>query len=204
MTSASPVLVPREDPVGKIVFVVVALAFGLICFVALLTLLSAVLRGPTRSCRESLEQFPLQVLVTGIVGYAALGALTWHFLSGAFIKRLLETEIVPSWLAAGTAIAVVLVVVTFAGATGTIALIGDRLAQLHGGSLSGLRRTALATLIAVLAGWFPVIGWFVVTPALLLLSFGAAAVSLWRFARNRVRKPVTAEHQEAELEPVSR
>jgi hypothetical protein len=210
MTSASPVLVPREDPVGKIIFAVVALAFGLICFVALMTLLCAVLRGPSRSCRECLQQLPLQVLVTGVVGYGALGALAWHLLSGAFIKRLLETEIVPSWLAGGSVVVALLVLLTFIGATGTVALIGERLGQLHGGSLSGLRQTALATLMAVLAGWFPVIGWFVVTPALLLLSFGASVVAGWRTARGRRRKRAGAnaeaveDAQDPELEPIGR
>ena len=199
MTSASPVLVPREDPVGKIVFVVVALTFGLICFVALLTLLTAVLRGPTRGCRASLEELPLRVLIVGLVGYGVLGALAWHLLSGAFIKRLLTTEIVPSWFAGGVTVVVALVVITLVGASGTVAFIGDRLAELHGGTMSGIRRTALATLLAVLAGWFPLFGWFVVTPALLLFSFGAAIVALFRAVRGGHGRPPAAENEDGDV-----
>lgn len=182
MTAASPVLVPREDPIGKIVFAVVALAFGLICFVALLTLLAAALREPTSRCRAALEEAPLRALLTGLAGYALLGSLAWYLVSGAFIKRLLETEIVVSWLVAGSAVVALILVVSLLGAAGTVTALGDRLAELHGRPLSGLRRVTLATVIAVLAAWFPVVGWFVVAPGLLLMSFGAAVWGLpkWR------------------------
>ena len=185
LSSASPVLIPREDPIGKVVFAVIALGFGLVCFVALITLFAAVLRGPTERCRASLRDAPLQAFVAGLLGYAVLSGMAWYLLSGAFIKRILETEIVPSWLASGISVVAVLVVVTFIGAAGTVSLLGERLAALQGEPMPGLRRTALATLVAVLAGWFPVIGWFVVTPALLLFSFGAACVGLWRRIRGR-------------------
>lgn len=186
MTSASPVLVPREDPIGKIVFAVVALAFGLICFVALLTLLTAVLREPSARCRAAVEEAPLRALLTGLAGYALLGSLAWYLLSGAFIKRLLETEIVVSWLVGGLAVVVLLLIVSLLGAAGTVTALGDRLAELHGRPLSGLRRTMLATVIAVLAAWFPVVGWFVVAPGLLLVSFGAAVLGLARWRRTPV------------------
>jgi hypothetical protein len=183
MTSASPVLVPREDPVGKIVFAVVALAFGLVCFVSLMILLAAVLRGPTERCRTSLREAPLQAFMIGVLGYAALSALAWYFLSGAFIRRILETEIVPSWLAAGIVVVTVLAMVSLIGAAGTVTLLGERLAELRGKPMSGLRRTALATVLAVLASWFPVVGWLVVAPMLLILSFGAATLAVWRSVR---------------------
>ncbi len=179
MTSASPVLVPREDPIGKIVFAVVALGFGLICFVSLMVLIASVLRGVTERSRRSLEEAPLQAFLAGVAGYALLTTLAWYLLSGAFIRRILETEIVPSWLAAGIAVVTVLVVVSLLGAAGTVTFLGDRLARLNGTPMSGLRRTVVATVVAVLAGWFPVVGWFVVTPLLLVVSFGAVVTGAW-------------------------
>ena len=53
MTGASPVLVPREDPVGKILFAVAALTFGLAFFTALMMLIAAVFKGQTGRCRVS-------------------------------------------------------------------------------------------------------------------------------------------------------
>lgn len=177
MTGASPVLVPREDPVGKILFAVVALTFGIAFFVALTTLAAAVLRGQTDRCRQVLAETPYRALALGVIGYAALGAIAWYFFSLAFIRRLLETEVVPSMLAGGIAVAAVLAVVTLAGAPGTFAAVGDRLETLHGRPMSGLARMALGTLVAVLAGLFPVLGWCVVLPLLLLASFGSTVAA---------------------------
>ena len=177
MTGASPVLVPREDPVGKILFAVVALTFGLVFFVALMTLLAAVLRGQTERCRAVLAETPYRALLIGVVGYGALGGLAWYLFSFAFIRRLLETEIVPSMLAGGIGVAAILAALTLAGAPGTFSAVGDRLERLHGRPMSGLARTALGTLVAVLAGLFPILGWCLVMPLLLLASLGSAVVA---------------------------
>ena len=112
MTSASPVLVPREDPIGKMIFVVVALAFGLVCFVALLVLIAAVFQGLTGRSRTAIREAPLKAFAAGVVGYGILGGLAWYLISGALIERLLETEIVPSWLTAGIIVVAVLTVLT--------------------------------------------------------------------------------------------
>ena len=178
MTGASPVLVPREDPVGKILFAVVALTFGLAFFVALMTLMAAVMRGQTSRCRAVLQETPYRALITGLIGYGILGSLAWYLFSGAFIKRLLETEIVYSWLIAGILVSAVLALVTFAGAPGTFAAVGDRLEKLHGRPMSGLVKVVLGTLVAVLAGWFPVVGWCIVIPALVFFSFGGVVLGL--------------------------
>ena len=76
--------------------------------------------------------------------------------------------------------AIVPLVLSILAAPGTFSNIGDRLATVHGGEMSGLRRTALGTLVSVLAVWFPVIGWFVIAPVLLAMSFGAFVSGFWR------------------------
>ena len=78
MTGASPVLVPREDPVGKIVFAVVVLVFGLTFFVALMTFLAAIFRGQTDRCRDILRDTPYRALAVGVAGYAVLGLSLIH------------------------------------------------------------------------------------------------------------------------------
>lgn len=178
MTGASPVLVPREDPVGKIIFAVVVMVFGLTFFVALMTLLAAVFRGQTDRCRTILEETPYRALAVGVVGFGLLGGLGGFFYSRAFIRRLLETEIVPGMLGATIAVGVVLAIGVLAGAPGTFTAVGDRLEALHGRELGGLTRTALGTMVAVMSGWFPVIGWCLVLPALKLFAFGAGVLAL--------------------------
>ncbi len=178
MTGASPVLVPREDPVGKIIFAVVVMIFGLTFFVALMTLLAAVFRGQTDRCRTILEETPYRALAVGVVGFSVLGGLGYFFCQRAFIHRLLETEIVMGPLVASIVVTVVLLALTFVGAPGTFTAVGDRLEALHGRELGGLTRTALGTMVAVMSAWFPVIGWCFVLPALMLFAFGAGVFAL--------------------------
>ncbi len=178
MTGASPVLVPREDPVGKILFAVVVMIFGLVFFVALMTFLAAIFRGQTDRCRTILEETPYRALLVGLAGYGALGGLGYFFCQRAFIHRLLETEIVIGPLVASIVVTLFLVALTIVGAPGTFTTVGDRLEALNGRDLSGLRRTALGTAVSVMAGWFPIIGWFFVIPALGLFAFGAGVLAV--------------------------
>ena len=178
MTGASPVLVPREDPVGKIFFAVAVLTFGIAFFVALMTLFAAIMRGQTERCRGALEDTPYRALVLGLIGYGVLGGLAWYFFSFAFIKRLLETEIVPGMLGGGIAMVVLLALVTLAGAPGTFAAVGDRLEKINGRAMSGVAKMVLGTLVSVLASFFPALGWFIVLPLLLLFAFGSAVLGV--------------------------
>lgn len=179
MTGASPVLVPREDPVGKIIFAVVVMVFGLTFFIALMTLLAAVFKGQTDRCRTILEETPYRALAVGVVGFSVLGGLGGFFYSRAFIRRLLETEIVPGMMGAMIAMGVVLAIGVLAGAPGTFTAVGDRLEALHGRDLSGLAKTTLGTLVSALAGLFPFIGWLLVIPFLKLFAFGAGVLGIF-------------------------
>ena len=178
MTGASPVLVPREDPVGKIIFAVVALTFGITFFVALMMLLAAIFQGQTGRCKTILQETPYRTLLVGVIGYGVLGGLAWYFYSNAFIKRLLENEIIPGRLATAIAFAAIIDVLTLAGSFGVFASVGERLEKMHGRPMSGLAKMALGTLVAVLASLFPVLGWCLVLPLLLLFSFGSTVISL--------------------------
>lgn len=178
MTGASPVLVPREDPMGKILFAVVVMVFGFVFFVALMTFLAAVFRGQTERCRIILRETPYRALLVGVVGFAALGGLGYFFCQRAFIHRLLETEIVMGPLVASIIVTVILVALTIVGASGTFTAVGDRLEALHGREFGGLTRTMLGTAVAVMSGWFPVIGWFFVIPALQLFAFGSGVLAV--------------------------
>lgn len=178
MTGASPVLVPREDPVGKILFAVVVLLFGVSFFIALMTLLAAVFRGQTERCRQILAETPYRAFLVGVGGGGILGGSGYFFCQRAFIHRLLETEIVVAPLMASIVVTVILIALAFTGAPGVFAAVGDRLDALRGLEMSGLRKTVVGTLVSVLAGLFPIIGWFLVTPALNLFAFGAGVLGL--------------------------
>lgn len=182
-SGASPVLMPREDPAGKIVFIIVLLVFVLVCFVALMTFLAAVFREMNERSKCAMLSAPLRTFLSGIAGYAVLGGLAAWLYSEAFIVRLLETEVVTAFLIPAVVVTACPLLLSLLGASGVFSYVGDRLAELHGGEMNGLRRTAIGTLTAVFAALFPFIGWFVVTPFLLASSFGAALSSLLHLDR---------------------
>ncbi|MGI9236091.1 MAG: hypothetical protein ACR2QZ_01755 [Woeseiaceae bacterium] len=182
-SGASPVLMPREDPAGTIVFFIVLLVFVLLCFIALMTFLAAIFREMHERSKSTMLWTPLRTFLTGLAGYAVLGAIAAWLYSEAFVVRLLETEIVAAFLVPAIVVTACPLLLSLLGAPGVFSYIGDRLAELHGGEMNGLRRTAMGTLTAVFAALFPFIGWFVVTPFLLASSFGAGLFSVFRFDR---------------------
>lgn len=179
-SGASPVLMPREDPAGKIVFTIVLFVFVLVCFVALITFMAAVLRGMKDRSKVAIARAPFRTALIGLTGYIVFGLLAGWFYSLAFIRRLLETEIIPGLLAAAIGVTVLPLLLSLLGAPGMFSYIGDRIAELHGGDMSGLRRTVLGTFVSVFAASFPIIGWFVVLPVLLVLSLGAGTLAVVR------------------------
>ena len=99
-SGASPVLMPREDPAGKIVFAIVLFVIVLVWFVALITFLAAVLRSLTERGKEAIAWSPGRTALAGIAAYVVFGGLAAWLYSMAFIRRLLETEIVWGFLVA--------------------------------------------------------------------------------------------------------
>lgn len=171
---------PREDPAGKIVFAIVLLVFLLVCFIALMTFLAAVFRDMNERSKSTLAGSPWRTCLIGLAGYAVLGGLAAWLYSQAFIVRLLETEIVPGLLVPAVVLSALPLVMSLLGAPGMFSHIGDRLAELHGGEMNGLKRTAMGTAVAVFAALFPLVGWFLVAPLLLLASFGCGARGILR------------------------
>ena len=179
-SGASPVLMPREDPAGKIVFFIVLLIFLLACFVALMTFLAAVFSETHDRSKDAVTGAPLRTVIMGLAGYAILGGIAAWLYSEAFIVRLLDTEVVRGFLVAAIAVTLVPLLFSLLGAPGVFSYVGDRLGHLRGGEMNGLRCTAIGTLVSVFAALFPFIGWFFVAPFLLTASFGAGVTSLFR------------------------
>jgi len=188
ITSASPVIIPREDlNAGLVAAYTIALLFGIAFFVAFMTLMTALLSRTSRRSRAALTRYPWRCLVTGIVGYVAIGGLGYFFYTKAFIVRLLTTDIVYGMLAGGIAVVLIGLIVTFLGAIGAVTYVGQRLGALSNEGLSELEQVVWGTLVGVLACFFPLGGWAIVTPGVLLFSFGAAVLGFW------YRKSLTAE-----------
>lgn len=180
MTSASMVLIPREDPLGKLIFVVVVLALGLVFFIALMTLLSAMMPGTVRRSREMLERTPGRAFLAGLLASAVFGGPAGYLLSTSYVRLLLKTEWLMDRLVGGLALIAVLVIVACFGAAGAVACVGERVARLAGREISELKKPMWGALALVLAGWFPLAGWLVVTPITFMLSLGAALLAFLR------------------------
>jgi hypothetical protein len=159
--------------VGKLIFVVVVLAIGVLCFLALMVFLRAVLPGFHRRAREALVLRPWSTFLLGALAYSILGSAAAWLFSGAFVRLLLTTAVVPGKLVAASTVTAVLLILTFLGAPAVTSLIGKRALVLGSGPSSELRETVWGSLLSVLASWFPGIGWVSVMPGLLLFSCGA-------------------------------
>lgn len=180
VSGASPVLMPREDPAGKIVFAVILAIALIVCFAALVTLLAALLRGPTARGRKAVESRPWITLAYGLVGWLVFGALAAFLYSRATIDRLLETEILPGMMFAAGVALIVPLLVCLVGAPGLYLHIGERVGAMRNDATSDLQRVILGCVVALLAALFPGAGWFFVLPLLLLAEFGAGAQAILR------------------------
>ena len=131
VSGASVYLMPREDPAGKIVFMLLFGALVLLCFFALVTLLAAVLRGQTGRAHRAVYEGPLQTVLIGAAGWLVFGSGAAWLYSHAYIERLLETEIRAGYLAAAIIAGGVPLVLSLLGAAGLFAYLGDRVAALR-------------------------------------------------------------------------
>ncbi|GEM_PF-607565 len=164
----APPTSPVEDLVGMIMALGVATALTA-SLAALLLVLTSLLPDLSRGSQAALTRFPRRAFLIGLVNYLFLGGISLALFQ-------LEGEITD---VIGLLLLLILAGVTLLGLTGTVALLGERLAGLSSGTVSPAQQLIRGALAFVLAGLFPVLGWFVLTPVLLLLSFGSA-VLVWR------------------------
>lgn len=152
-----------------------------ICLVALLLIIAALWPGFTLRTRANLEGSPGKTLMIGLVNYIFLGAIA-----------LVSMELGPIAIV-GITLGGVLLIGTFLGLPAAAGLVGARLHTLreqettHWGEIVG---GSIALYLAIL---IPVMGWFILLPALCLWSFGAAALTL---ASRRKPKTLNTEHDE--------
>jgi hypothetical protein len=181
-TMASPMIISANEPfITKLAFVVVALVIGVSCFVALLAVVSVVMPKTAARSKAVVSRWPFQAFAAGLVTFALGGLLAYYFLTRGYVPRLLRVEIVPGFLGAGLGLVTLLLTLTVIGATGVVRFFGERLTAHPTETATPLRQIVVGTLCGVLGCLFPVVGWVLVLPGLLLTSAGAAIMAWVRY-----------------------
>ena len=157
-----------ERLVNGIAFLVL-LALISLCLIAFFTLLTALLPNVTRHSQNALHRSPWRSFFIGLANYLFLGGIA---------LALFATEIEFLGLL-GLVLLTFLAGVTAIGLAALAAVVGQRLADLRGRDMSPLARLVWGTLTVGFATLLPFIGWFVLTPILLMVAFGAAVLG-WR------------------------
>jgi hypothetical protein len=150
-----------EGAIGLIGLVVVG-----ICLIALMLVVAVLWPGLTRRARNGIEATPGKAFLVGLVNYLFLGAIAVVLLNLGFVAAI------------GLVIGVLLLVGTFLGLPAVAALVGARLYALRQTEATPWGEIVAGGLALDLAILVPVVGWFILLPALLMWSFGAAALAL--------------------------
>ena len=139
---------------------------------ALLVLLPALLPGRVARAQQIAQNSPGRAFVIGLGNFLFFGVLIAIFAQGAELGGLIAATILLALLA-----------ITAVGLSAINQIVQARLYPNGGGVKVGLKTAVL--LIA--AGLLPLLGWFVFTPILLLISLGAGIITLVQ----RGQKPQT-------------
>lgn len=139
--------------------------------VALLLVTSAVWPRFTSRARDNLETSPGKTFLVGLINYLFLGAITLVTLNSGPAAVI------------GVALGGILLLGTFLGLPAAASLVGTRLHALRERETTRWNEIVGGGTALYLSVLLPVVGWFIVLPALCLWCFGTAAMSL--FSRSR-------------------
>jgi hypothetical protein len=146
----------------------VLLGIGL---VALLLVTAAIWPRFSSRARDNLETSPGKTFMVGLVNYLFLGAIA-----------LVTLNLGPAAVI-GVGLGAILLVGTFLGLPAAAILVGTRLYGLREREPTRWNAIVAGGIALYLAVLVPVVGWFIVLPAVCLWCFGTAALTL--FSRNR-------------------
>jgi hypothetical protein len=130
----------------------------------------------SEASKRSLQTAPWKCVSAGVVAWLLVGLVAAIFISRKGTLALL-----------GYLTLVLLLVLSAVGSAGFIRLISERIQQ-HGSILSPFASLTRSSFLYVLAGFVPIIGWFVITPVAAIVSAGAG----WRAIRSRPQPPAAA------------
>jgi hypothetical protein len=162
----------NEPPLERLVNalgLIILLLLVSICLIAFFLVLTALLPTASTRSQAALSRSPWRAFFIGLANYLFLGGLGLVLLSTGNGALGLVGVLMIAFLTAITAI----------GLTGLVALTGARVAALQSAESSPFKQLAWGTTALALAGLLPFVGWFLLTPGLLLTAFGAAVLA-WR------------------------
>jgi hypothetical protein len=165
-------LAQQQPPIARLINGLGVLALLLVaglCLVAFVIVLATLLPQASQRSKTALLQTPWRAFFIGLANYLFLGGIS---------LALFSTKIEFLGLV-GVVILAFLATVTMIGLSGLVLIVGERLASLHNQEMSPLRQLVWGIIVLELAGLFPFVGWFLLTPVLLMISFGAGVLA-WR------------------------
>lgn len=161
-----------EQTLGTILIII----GSVVTLVTLFTVLSLLIPGTADRIRTVMLEHPTRSFLVGLVNFffsAAVAGLLAQLVGK--VRGLESVFAILAFLILGW-----LIVPALAGAAGIVSLLRERMGA---GGQNKVRVTMWASLLLVLAGLVPFVGWFVFTPIALLTGLGAALFALFRRER---------------------
>lgn len=162
---------PADRLLDGLALVLLLILVG-VCLMAALVALAALLPNLSRRSQAALSKRPWRAFFIGLANYIFLGAIS-------LVLFNLNIDLLGLL---GLLILTFLFGVTLLGLPGLAWLTGGRLAQLRQQEMSAFKQLVWGTITLELAALLPVLGWFLLTPILLMTAFGAAVLA-WRHPR---------------------
>ena len=162
--------------IGDILAVIAAILLTGAAWGATVLLTLALFPGRVQHARETLLTRPAVCGWRGAAIVLILGVFTVRLMSVPGPARLIAL-IIAGFLIAAAAV----------GGAAIVRSVSDRIAT-EGSDMTVFARLTRATTLFVLAGFLPVVGWFVVVPAVLVVAVGAATAR-----RLRTPKAISAQ-----------
>ncbi|MBX7133756.1 MAG: hypothetical protein K1X67_13870 [Fimbriimonadaceae bacterium] len=134
---------------------------------ALLVISAVVFGTRTQHAQGAIERHPWRTLGIGLFGVVVFGTLS----------VIMAAQPLPLVKLVGTMMYLSLFAVAVVGGGGIAAMIGRRLQPMDS-SMSPFQALTRGSGILVLAGLFPMLGWFVLAPLTLFMSLGAGIQAL--------------------------
>jgi len=152
--------------------VILALVSG-IALISLLAIIALIFPAPVERTRAALETSLGRSFLLGLVNFLFAAALT------ALLARLGQNArgvLAAILILLALLLALGIAIFSFLGLAGLTTLIGERINE----GTSPFRRHLRGSLLFVLAGLTPYVGWFAFAPLALIAGFGAAVQAVFR------------------------
>lgn len=159
----------QEQQTQELLVLIIVILVSALSLLAISVALRALFPRAVALSQQFLEQSPWRAFFIGLVNYIFLGGI---------VIAISATGIEPLNLIAVLIIAVVLIFTAF-GLSGLAQLTGQRLADMRDKPLTPFAENIGGLTTLLLSSLLPFVGWFLIAPVMLLISFGAAMLG-WR------------------------